>query len=654
MRRQKEQKEMSKFMKRQDALEKKKKAIQEKQAETEENPEKDSVEKAVKPESAQVTKLVFFKKYDTYQALLEVFPSESLSAKECFSKVILYIMTWFKKRLGEDVYEKYPDIVFLKKDYPMPDQYATFQPEKLKNIDGLNFLDLEVAYNKGMDAWLFSLEEPDNGKENKKLQGRTFKTEISVYQRKESVVVGIRESCREPEANEEDAFGFRPGFVRDLFIDSDLTIGEQGVKKEYAFSTSPLLLNGKSSASCEAFYNDLIASEYRQMPVLFIPGDYYEANQTEVDEKTKSLLGYCHVLVWQNTCRKLFSQVMKNEEFAEVAEEGQLIFYRTNHKEEYPTDYFEPDTEGLLSRIKDVAQHEPIRKSCDFRNFSFDVPVISSDLSIEKDRKTVSSKERLSAYEVASLRMDVGNLKRDNDALHKRNEELKAENAKLDEDYRENATAVLRLTGQNEGLKTQLAEVKEKNRQLEASKQTQDMIIRGYKQAEKERIQPLLHLPVLDKDKKNNILSWINEYYSDVLIIHPNAKKSFESDNRNIDWHRLCMMIHYLAGYTKYRNIGGPVTNPDAAREYDPEEYAFTVSPVNSGPGTLEMYRDKYTILIPGENGKKEEVLLELHLKSGKGADSNMIRIYFYYSATIRKTYIGYMPGHLPTRKDGH
>jgi hypothetical protein len=46
--------------------------------------------------------------------------------------------------------------------------------------------------------------------------------------------------------------------------------------------------------------------------------------------------------------------------------------------------------------------------------------------------------------------------------------------------------------------------------------------------------------------------------------------------------------------------------------------------------------------------------LLDLHIKYGKGGDSNMIRIYFLYSPELGKSIIGYLPGHLPTSKDGH
>ncbi len=90
-----------------------------------------------------------------------------------------------------------------------------------------------------------------------------------------------------------------------------------------------------------------------------------------------------------------------------------------------------------------------------------------------------------------------------------------------------------------------------------------------------------------------------------------------------------------------------------AAREYDPENSGYKVEPSSSGQGSTEMHREKYTIAVT-EEGILKQVLLDIHLKYGKGNDNNMIRIYFYYSPVEKKSFIGYMPGHLPTRKSSH
>ena len=153
---------------------------------------------------------------------------------------------------------------------------------------------------------------------------------------------------------------------------------------------------------------------------------------------------------------------------------------------------------------------------------------------------------------------------------------------------------------------------------------------------------------------KEAILSWIGTYYSDELIITRSAERSFRDDKRNIDWHKFCMMIHYLAGYTKYRNNGGLTFSHDAAREYDPEDASYRVEPSSSGQGATEMYKKEYTISCTDADGKQMDVLLDLHLKAGKGKDTDMIRIYFAYSRELQRSIIGYMPEHLPTRKSNH
>ncbi len=63
------------------------------------------------------------------------------------------------------------------------------------------------------------------------------------------------------------------------------------------------------------------------------------------------------------------------------------------------------------------------------------------------------------------------------------------------------------------------------------------------------------------------------------------------------------MMIHYLAGYTRYRNEGGKAIDSYAAREYDPEDAAYSAEPVSSGQGAIDTHKDKYTITITGKDG---------------------------------------------------
>lgn len=597
---------------------------------------------------AKTTKLAFFKQYYTYQAFLEIHPINELSIDDCFSKVILYIMRWFKNRLGEEAFDIYSDISFLKEDYPDPEDYIKFNLDKSNNINGFSFIDFETAYINNKTAWLVSLTEPDNGNERSDIYGRTFSTELFVYKQDISIALGIRESCREPESNTIDASGYRPGFVRDMFFDNDLVISEYGIDKKYAFSLKPIILNGKSGEACEELYSKLICSDNRQMPIVFVPETYYKDNSSEVDKKRQSLLGFAHVVVIEGSSAKLFYNIMKSEELMEISNEGQLIFYRTTNQQDYTSDYYESDTENLLEEIKTKAQKEPCRKRFDFKGFVFK----PSWWELDKGKESNLDEEELSnAYEkeISNLIIQMDDLRRDNDVLQRKNDSLESENKKLDKSQSKLLGDICRYRDENDKLKDQIDLNKNEIRKLEGIRLQDEYIRKGLLNSEKERYLPIINIPSISKDIKDNIIIWIKKYYSETIELHPNAIKSLKSDNRNIDWHRLCMMIHYLSGYTKYRIEGGNSINASAAREYDPEEAGYKAEPVSSGLGSTEFHKDKYTISYDGK-----EVVMDMHIKYGKGRDINMIRIYFYYDSILKKSIIGYLPDHLPTRSITH
>ncbi len=649
-----DKKKFSKMMLKQEK-EAEKKAAKKAEEEKEKQKEKQALEEAknadANVELAKTTKLAFFKEYYTYQAFLEVHPGEGISAEGCYHKTILYIMRWFRNRLGEDIYERYPETVYLKEDFPAPENYKDFNISESRNINGFSFIDFEAAYINDKCNWLARLTEPDNGNENSGVNGRTFTTEIFVNKLENSVALGIRESCREPESNAEDASGLRPGFVRDMFYDDEIILSEFGLDKKYAFLKAPIKINGKSGEACEKLYDELISSDNRQMPILFVPGNFYSSNTAEVDKKTRSLLGFAHVVVWENSSAKLFNQVMKSEELAEVANEGQLIFYRSTNKQDYPSDYYELDTENMLEEIKERAHKEPCRKNIDFKDNIFKPNWWEYDKNRSPESISLNEEESSAAYEmeISQLKNQMDNLRNDNEKLQQKLSQLESENSQFEKDYTKAASDNIKYEIAINDFEHSFEELKKENRILKEQKQKSDNDLKGLASSEKERYKPLFDLPKITKDNKEDLIKWIEKYYSDVIVIHKNARKTLKDEDRALDWDKVCMMIHYLAGYTKYRNDGGVALNANAARNYDPTESGYTVEPVQSGQGSANMHKDKYTIDV---NGK--DVVMDLHIKTGKGSDSQMIRIYFYYDPSSKKSVIGAFPQHLPTRASAH
>ena len=614
----------------------------------------------------KVTNLLFYRQYNTYQALLEAYPQNGMSVSDCFSKIILYIMKWFKDRIGEEGLTSVPEVSFLNTDYPDPEQFGSFDINNTKDINALSVIDVKTAYMDKKDAWMFQLVEPDNGNENRDIHGRVFTTNICVYKKAETVVFGVRTSCKEPVTNTVDADVYRPAFIRTIFRDTDIEISEAGVPYEYRFKDEPTMLNGKSSADCNDLYDNLIANPNRQLPVLFVPEDFYynadgEKRKDKIDGKTVSYLGFCHVVVWTKSNQKLFGQAMDNQELVDVSSEGQLIIYRSNpgRSSEVEPSYFEADDEDLYTEIDStIKKADPLRRTYDFREYD----LVADHWDTEKVLQLITSGDMDNSEEVKLINAERDRLKarieeldRDNQDLQQRNEELGRSNDKLEKERNKAVSDVVRIQNAADEYKQKYKQEKEEYDRLQTKCITYEMMIDGAANIAKEKFMPLLHFPRFEKGAKEEILNWIDEYYSDKLIIHDNARKSFLKDNRNLDWRMFCMMIHYLAGYTYYRNEGAKAMDKTVARDYDPDGYGFVCTPTSTGSsGSKNIYSSDYTVNISEYDDEEDNVSLDMHIAKGKGRDDDMIRIYFYYDANIKKSIIGYMPDHLRTRSIPH
>jgi hypothetical protein len=635
----------------------------------------------------QVTPLLFYRKYNTYQVLLEAHPQNDMTIQECYSKIILYIISWFKNRIGEDNLKSVKEISFLNTDYPEISSYKDFDIEKVSDINALAALDVKTAYDEEKKGWVFQLVEPDNGNDNKNISGRVFTTGICVYRQEKTVVFGTRVSCKEPSTNQQDAAVYRPGFVKSIANDADIVVTEVDVPKEYSFKISPIHVNGKSGVECNNIYNNLICCPDRQLPVLFIPGKFYDEVSEEIQERIKrmaqSFLGFCHVVIWDKSPKRLFDSCMKSEELLEVAQEGDIIFYRNNpsrQKNLYNSDgsflnyadldctYYDVYEEDLFKNLeKEIRTTDPLRRNYDFERF----PLVADrwDLGkiIEKRLigKNIESEDvKLIEMERDEIKEELENQKNDNENLQKRNNELELENTRLDKANKDiNSSYLVEISKLRKMLDKKgedFNEVQAQNKKFEEEIENYKDRLNSAGRCEKGKYLPLIYMPCVEKkvdDKiEERILKWIDDYYEDTIIVHENARTLFKKNKKNFDWHRFCMMIHYLSGYTKYRNSGGIKIDKNAARDYDPEEYGMWATPTSSGDGgAANIYKEKYTIDISKYHKEKnKKAILDLHLASGKGRDSDMIRIYFYYDAELKKSIIGNMSEHLPTRSDAH
>ena len=94
-----------------------------------------SEEREYKPKMSQ---LIFYRQYNTYQALLDVIPKSDISMDDCFSKVVLHIMDWFKERIGDEAINTYTELQFLNTEYPDIEAYKDFDVSKTTDINYLS------------------------------------------------------------------------------------------------------------------------------------------------------------------------------------------------------------------------------------------------------------------------------------------------------------------------------------------------------------------------------------------------------------------------------------------------------------------------------------------------------------------------------------
>lgn len=660
------------------------------------------------------TTLQFYRQYATYQSVLEFHPQNDMTVEEAYQKSILYIIDWFKDRVGKDQLDSIPEVSYINTQYPSIQDYKSFHIENAENISISTVLDVKSLYWQSHKNWSFRLIEPDNRTDQNEGLGRVFETNVAITQLETSVAMAVQLICKEPSGNTKDATIYRPAFVRQIMMDPDLQVVEYGVSQKYGAQpynvplklwktdkrknrianakvvkssgatnarfkkrllAKPFFLNGKSNEECKALVNDLVENPNRKMPILFIPQKVYEKEATRVNSLTAQLLGYTHIVVIENSPWKLFKNVMNNDEYAQVVDEGEMILYRDSacFDIENPQTYYnfyipEKGEKPVWSEIDHDCKLYPLRKPYHFEPCELYASAYE-DWRLEQIKDSTGGcdvaelEEWKQRYKLLEVQLEEE--KRDASVKQDENEEMKKEldsekvrASSLHAAWRQAADELKTIKKEYDKQNKELERLRDKLRRTDSTELFDSKVNKqqtSSAQSEKEKFKPLLNFPKFDENPKSAIIDWIEEYYSDTLIMHRQAKSSFEKSNKKPDYELFCYMIHYLSGYTRHRNAGGKAIDVLAARDYDPLDKGLSVEPTSSGSsGATTMYADKYTINIHEYDEKQQNVIMDMHMKKGKGQDSNMIRIYFYYDSNIKKSIIGCMQDHLPTRKDAH
>ena len=139
----------------------------------------------------------------------------------------------------------------------------------------------------------------------------------------------------------------------------------------------------------------------------------------------------------------------------------------------------------------------------------------------------------------------------------------------------------------------------------------------------------------------DKVCGWTKKRFPDTIYVTKRAESACNKYDGAISISNLCDGIVYLDAYARYklRKIDEETLSLYAARN--------TWSPCGCGKETLKMRKDDYNVSYEGKTG-----ILDLHIKSGVSS-SELLRIYFLWDDELKKVVIGYMPGHLATKKKG-
>ena len=222
-----------------------------------------------------------------------------------------------------------------------------------------------------------------------------------------------------------------------------------------------------------------------------------------------------------------------------------------------------------------------------------------------EDQPSLNDIKETYEAEIASLNQKLHDSQRDAESLQRRIDTVEKKNKDCENSiknlHRENEkllATVSKIDSENSELKAMNSEIKSEAK-LDRDK------YRELINSEKKRYAPFINIPDLGLDKKDRIIDWVNEYYENTIEINPKALNSLKKETRNIDWHKLCKMIHYIAGYTILRRenrlLNGFKT--EELRNYDPDDIGCTVD--DCGRETLNQYKDDYSITID-KAGKQE------------------------------------------------
>ena len=628
------------------------------------------------------TKLQSIKSYPTYQFYSKA-DSKTENLDNVFKICILETLKWIRARL-KDFFDLPPQIMV-----PEPEKYDDFSMNDIESFSYSNGLNLDVVYIEKKGIWSFKITETDMGanigSQNERLpvNGRTFDTEISFVKQTDCIEIGVKTIVSEPSDTVADCEVFRPtvvkalaentnirlihvGFILDkkplevktkadaerlfsLFDDESLNFPlvivcdteTKEIKSElHDFKPDSTSLNIKGGFSLEKSFNISVDTSSFDFGLKKNSKNVHFLKEKSQKVKEKSLLPKhevkkekLQVFDYNSLADKLVGFaiiVFVDESLIKHVENklqasldyGKISVIRNKEViEEYYYNDYSKDMKQFFRNLRTEIIAMPKRKQYVFGDVLFHSDAKLKDYHTKR-HETNSLEEQCDIYrlELDELRKQVKELSQHHTDMQMITDSLRIVQKKADS-----------LQNAFEEKTAEYNKLREESEQKQnAYRKTADIISFYKKQVETASTFPT---------RKDDICDWIEDNYSENIILTSRAKSEMKKYSGSLDIVSLCDGIVFIDAYAQYRKH----KISDEMLHLFAERNNWEVQ--NCGKEAIRVRKSDYTV-----NYNDTQYIIDLHIKHGVKAEE-LIRIYFCWDDSLQKIIIGSMPEHLATVK---
>ena len=599
-----------------------------------------------KVKERQPIKLLKNRIYPTYQLYAVV--NSKISAEEAMVIAVLETFSWLRKRFRDLTI---PDEI----NYPEPDKYKGVKLDDFKSFRINEGYVVDVVFIKEKGVWAFQLVEPDLGpepgnenQERKPAPGRVFATNIAFRIYNGKLECGFKTVCSEPENTKVVCEVFRLAVVK-CIVRNELLGLEQIIPiirdTHQINSTDKLdrLINYIRSNERQlpfvltveykkiVDFNSLIKNKpgfdinnllNRNIDGLMVVTD--DVKEEPIEAKMREMAGRKMGYAQFGFLPDKYIKNINDSLGCNISSGDVCVFYpeKYNQKKLFKRDSIKLNEKQFLADLEKELQEFPKYKNINFGNVIF-----INEARIEELNKIIelsNSKEEI--IKAIEDKIKVIELKYE-DNIAALSNEMHEKDEKID-----------RLK----------AEIKELNEKVDKNY----LQVEKFKSDHNDQINKL-NLKIEWKDSKLNqpsktedIPEWVEKQFAGKLIFHNRAIGEIKkTPTGKTDMSLVCDAINYLANEYRDERLG--LISKDESNNVCSDKYnrSFEVTPV--GEKSIEMYTKEYKVKYRrNQNVKSKEVLLDQHLKVGKGNKDNL-RIYFFYDEEKDLIVVGSLPKHL-------